>query len=290
MSNHQITFEAGTRTLLGFGIAFAAVLAVFIPLGEIASTYPVWVWYLQEVILFVVIAALTLLLVRLDGIRLDDIGLSREHLIPAILAFGGIYVGLNVVGLGLATVFNLPWGFDFITNTVPAQFASLPASWVLFILLQFFVGLVEEFALRGYFQNKVIAFLGDGTRVRITLGIVAASVVFGLLHAPGALLADATIVGVLGVVGARALTGVFFGTFYELTRNVYFVALLHGLGNTWPLIIDWNAWSGTALTVFFVGVALLYFGMTLGYRSWATDTELTPTGQRTDSGNWALLS
>lgn len=86
--------------------------------------------------------------------------------------------------------------------------------------------------------------------LRIALGIGIASVVFGLLHAPGALLADATIVDVLGFVGLRALTGVFFGSFYELTRNVYFVALRHRLGNTWPLIIDWNAWSGTVLGVF----------------------------------------
>lgn len=283
-SIHRITFKSGVQTLIGFGLAFAAILAVFVPLEASALEVSAGVWYLQEVILFLLIAGITLALLRRDGVRVSDIGLSGEYLVPAVLAFGVIYAGLNVVGVGLAAVFDLRWGLDLLTTTVPAPFDSLPASWIMFILLQFSIGLVEEFSLRGYFQNKVIALLGGDSHLRIAVGVLTASVVFGVLHAPGALLSGAGITGVVGVVVSRTLTGVFFGTFYELTRNVYFVALLHGFGNTWPLLIDWSHWSGAPLMAFFTGVALLYFGVTLGYRYWATDTALTPTVRRTDAG------
>lgn len=287
-SINRITFKSGVQTLIGFGLTFAAILAVFVPLNELALEVSAGVWYLQEVILFLFIAGITLALLRQDGVRVSDIGLSAQHLVPAVLTFSVIYVGLNVVGIGLAAVFDLPWGLDLLTATVPAPFDSLPASWTVFILLQFFIGLVEEFSLRGYFQNKVIAFLGGDSHLRITVGVLTASVVFGVLHAPGAMLSGAGIAGVVGVVVSRTLTGVFFGTFYELTRNVYFVALLHGFGNTWPLLIDWSNWSGIPLTTFFVGVALFYFSVTLGYRYWATDTALTPTVRRTDTGTWSV--
>lgn len=280
----RIVFKGGIQTLLGFGLTFVAILAVFVPLDELTLEVSAGVWYLQEVLLFLLIAGITLALLRRDGVRVSDIGLSGQFLIPAALAFSVIYVGVNVVGVGLAAVFELPWGLDLLTATVPAPFDSLTASWTVFILIQFFIGLVEEFSLRGYFQNKVIAFLGGDSHLRIAVGVLTASVVFGALHAPGALLSGAGIAGVVGVVVSRTLTGIFFGTFYELTRNVYFVALLHGFGNTWPLLVDWSTWSGTPLTAFFAGVALFYLGVTLGYRYWATDTALTPTVRRTDAG------
>jgi len=86
--------------------------------------------------------------------------------------------------------------------------------------------------VRGYFQAKVITLLGDGTRRRTALGIVTASVLFGALHTPGAALRGASIGVVLGSAALPALTGLVFGAFYELTHNVYFVALLDGLGDT----------------------------------------------------------
>jgi membrane protease YdiL (CAAX protease family) len=284
MVDRRITFEGGLQTVLGFALLFATLIAVFVPLNEATLTVSAGVWYLQEVVLFLIIAGVTMGLLHRDGVTLSDIGLSSRFVLPAVLAFGGIYVGLNAVGVGLATVFTLPWGFDLLTEPVPAPFASLPAPWLVFIILQFFIGLVEEFSLRGYFQTKVIAFIGDDSYPRIGAGVLTASVVFGALHSPSALLAGAGLAGVVSVVILRTLTGIFFGTFYEMTRNVYFVALLHGFGNTWPLLIDWGNWPDIPLVIFFTGVAIFYFGAALWYRSWATDTSLTPSVRRSDTG------
>jgi membrane protease YdiL (CAAX protease family) len=285
MSDRRITFDGGVRTLLGFTTAWVALFAVFVPLETVASGVSPEVWYLQEVAFFLAIVGVTGLLARVDGVRLGALGLSRRHLLPALVAFAGVYLGLNVLGVGLAVRFGLPWGPGMVTDIVSGRYTSLPASLPLYVLLSLLVGLAEELSVRGYFQNKVIAVLGDGSRLRIGLGILTASVVFGGLHAPGALLTGTSATALVGIVASRTVTGLFFGTFYELTRNVYFVALLHTLGNTWPLLIEWGDWSGAPLVGFFLGVTLLYFGATFWYRRWAEETDLAPTGERTGSGS-----
>lgn len=266
---------------MGFGAAWGALFAVFVPLETLASEVSTEVWYLQEIAFFLAIIGVAVLLARLDGVGLGDLGLSRQHLPPGVLAFVGVFAGVNLLGVGIAVVFGLGWGPDLITEVVPEQYLPLPSSWLLFVMLNVLVGIAEEFSVRSYFQNKVIAVLGGESCLRVGLGVLTASVVFGVLHAPSALLTGASATAVVGIVLSRAVSGAFFGLFYELTRNVYFVALLHALGNTWPLLIDWGDWSGTALYVFFAGGLLLYLGGALGYRYWAEDTDLAPTTERT---------
>jgi membrane protease YdiL (CAAX protease family) len=290
MFGRRITFDAGVRTLVWFGAAWVALFAVFIPLETLASGISKEVWYLQELVFFLAIVGVAILLARLDGVGPGELGLSRRHLLPGVLAFAGVYAGLNVLGVSLAAAFGLGWGPGLITETVPEQYLQLPSSWLLFVMLNVLVGIAEEFSVRGYFQNKVIAVLGGESRLRVGLGVLTASVTFGVLHAPGALLTGTSATAVAGIVLSRSVTGVFFGLFYELTRNVYFVALLHALGNTWPLLIDWGDWSGTALYAFFAGGLLLYLGGALGYRYWAEDTDLAPTTERTGAKSPRLAS
>lgn len=46
-----------------------------------------------------------------------------------------------------------------------------------------------------------------------------------------------------GALVMPALSGAAFGTIYALTRDLYLVALLHGVGNFWPLVVDPGAGS-----------------------------------------------
>lgn len=105
MADLSLPFEGGTRTLLGFALAFAVIIAVFVPLNKFTQGISQEVWYLQEVVLFGIIAGVTLVLLHVDGVSLRDIGFSRRFVLPALLAFSAIYVGLNVVGVGIAAVF-----------------------------------------------------------------------------------------------------------------------------------------------------------------------------------------
>ncbi|MFC4356505.1 CPBP family intramembrane glutamic endopeptidase [Halobium salinum] len=281
MSHRRLVFRGGLRTLLGFGAALGVWIPATLWLEAAAAGYAAWVVLSVHVATFAALAGLTLLVLRFEGIRVTAVGLSRRHLRPALVAFVGVWVGVNVVGLCVAAATGARWGVDLLGATVDPRWQPLPAPWVTTLLVEFLVvGVVEEFAFRGYFQTKTVALLGDDSRLRIALGVVTASLLFGALHTPGALVAGASLGGVLGAALLPTLTGLVFGTFYELTHNVYFVALLHGLGNTWPLVVDWSTWSTPAVAAFFVGVAVVYVAATAAYRYRTVGTARTPLVER----------
>ena len=293
MSESQLIFNGGIRTVVGFGVAFAVVTAVWVPLTAAVSDAPAWVGLLAEIGKFALIAGAVWVLLRLDGVGISELGLSRRHLVSAAGAFAAVWLALNILGVGIATAAGNQWDIAliwYLPDVVTEQFGSLPAPWLIFILLNFLiVGLVEEIAFRGYFQSKMIALLGENTRLHVALGILATSVVFGALHTPGALVSGAGPGEVLMAATLPAITAVLFGIIYELTHNIYLVAMFHGIGNTWPLVIDWTSWSGTALVGFWVGTACIYAGAIVGYRYWAAGPGYPHSVNRTEAGYSGLL-
>jgi membrane protease YdiL (CAAX protease family) len=293
MSDGQLRFTGGVRTLVGFGVAFAVVTAVWVPLTAAVADGPAWVGLLTDIGKFAVIAGAVWLLLRLDGVGVAELGLSRGHLVTAAGAFGAVWLALNVFGVGVAAATGNRWAVAliwYLPDVVAEQYGSLPAPWLIFVLFQFLVvGLVEEAAFRGYLQSKMIVLLGDDTRLHVALGVLATSVVFGALHTPGALVSGAGPGGALAAAMLPAITAVLFGIIYELTHNVYLVAMFHGLGNTWPLLIDWTAWSGTARVAFWVGAACIYVGAVVGYRHWVAGTDHPHRVDRTEAGHAGLL-
>lgn len=97
MSESQLTFTGGIRTLVGFGVAFAVVTAVWVPLTAAVSDAPAWVGLLSEIGKFAVIAGAVWLLLSLDGVGMAELGLSRGHLAGAAGAFGAVWLALNVM-------------------------------------------------------------------------------------------------------------------------------------------------------------------------------------------------
>lgn len=291
MSNEQIVFRGGIQTVLGFAAAFAVVTAIWVPLTAAVSDHSVWVKLLIEISKFAVIAGFVWILLRIDDVRLAELGLSRRHLVSALMVFSALWVGLNLLGIGLAELTDNQWAVSliwYLPESAPTvrKYAPLPATWLTLLLLNFLViGLVEEIAFRGYFQSKMIALLGDDSRLHITLGIILTSIVFGALHTPAAVVSGQSLGGILGSATLPAVTAVLFGIFYELTHNVYFVALLHGLGNSWPLVVNWANWSGNALVAFWVGAACLYLVATLAYRYWIIETGQPLSIDRVETGD-----
>jgi membrane protease YdiL (CAAX protease family) len=285
VTERRLRFRGGPWTLLGFGVALAVWVVASLLVRAAAADAPAWLELTAYVLPFLALAAITLLVLRVERVRPAELGASWGHLRAALLAGVVVWVGLNAVGVVAATVTGHRWGVDLLLATVGRRWASLPASTVLGLAVQFLVvGLIEEFAVRGYFQTKVVALVGDGSRLRVGVGIVTASLLFGALHTPGAVVAGASVGGVLGAALLPLLTGLLFGLFYELTHNVYFVAILHGIGNTWPIVIDWSTWATDAVAVLFVGVAVVYLGVALGYRRLAIGTDRTPSIGRIDTG------
>lgn len=282
--SRRITFDGGTRTLVGFVVAIAVMFVAAIVVGRAVSgvSFPAWVGPVAGVAKFGVLAGVTLLLLRREGVRPADLGLARRLLGPALLVGVGVWAVLNALVAGLAILSGNQWGLGLILE-MRARWPTLPAPLLLSLAFDFLVvALVEEFVFRGYLQTKVIALLGDGSRIRVGAGIVTAAVVFGALHAPGAIVQGASPTGVVGTVALISLSGLGFGLLYELTHNVYLVALLHAVGNTWPLVADVWSWSGGALFGTLAGILVVYVGAAVAYRAWTVDTALTPVVRRID--------
>lgn len=289
MNPREIEFQAGIWTVFGLALAFAVITSIWIPLGVAVTSLSPWIELLTEVGKFVALAVVILFLLRIEGVTLAEIGFSRRHIPPALIAFGIFWVAMNLLGFALAVGFGNEWGLDFIwyiPEQVPfvERYGPLPGTWVIFILLNYLViGVVEEVAFRGYLQSKVIALVGGNSRLAIAVGILVTTIVFGLMHTPAAIVDGQSLSGVIATAALPTVTAVFFGVIYELTQNLPFVALLHGFGNSWPLVMHWGDWSGTSLLAFWVGTAVIYVAVTLGYRYWVRDTVLTAVVSRADT-------
>lgn len=282
--SRRITFDGGMWTLVGFVVAIAVMFVAAIVVGNAVSdvSFPAWVGPVADVAKFGVLAGVALLLLRREGVHPADLGLARRLLGPAVLAGVGVWAVLNVLVAGLAILSGNQWGLGLILE-MPARWPALPAPLLLSLGFDFLVvAVVEEFVFRGYLQTKVIALLGDDSRLRVGGGILIASVVFGALHAPGAIVQGASPTGVVGTVALLSLSGLGFGLLYELTHNIYLVALLHAMGNTWPLVADVWSWSGGALIGTLAAILVVYVGAAIAYRVWTVDTALTPVVRRVD--------
>lgn len=289
MTENRIVFRGGWRTVLGFAVAFAVVTAIWVPLTAAVSELSAWVGLATEIGKYAVILGFVGVLLRIDEVRPSELGLSRRHLAAALVAFGCFWVAMNLLGIVVAEITDNQWAVSHmwqLPEEAPAyqRYAPLPATWLVLLLLEFIVvGPVEEIAFRGYFQSKMIALLGDNTRLYIALGIGVTSLAFGVMHTPAAIVAGSSLDGILGAALLPAITAILFGVLYELTHNVWFVALLHAFGNSWPVVVEWANWSGTALLAFWIGAAGIYLGVTLAYRYWVSGRSLGTAIDRADT-------
>jgi membrane protease YdiL (CAAX protease family) len=84
------------------------------------------------------------------------------------------------------------------------------------VVMIFFVGLIEEIIFRGFLQTRLETFLGPAA------GILAASLLFGLMHAG---------YGSLIEIFYATFVGVFIGQLYYRTGNLSLAVLIHGFMN-----------------------------------------------------------
>lgn len=172
MTGTDAPFERGVRPLGGFLLGFA-VLAVVSNAGRraVLGTDPAsYVASLWTAPFFLLVAGGCWLALRHEGATLEDVGLSRAAFAPGALAFVLLWGWVVIAGSGYLVVTGATgeFGYHF----------EFPWYWfvVLLVLQLLTVGLVEEFAFRGYVQSKCIALLGGRSRRRdVALGVVIAA-------------------------------------------------------------------------------------------------------------------
>jgi membrane protease YdiL (CAAX protease family) len=252
-------------------LVFLVVVAVYIGIsqfvdGPVASESAV-IQHTVEAVWFLGLAMIGAVFLHIDSADATDIGLSRRFVLPGVGAFLVIWIGLNGIGVGLAVLSGNPWGFDLLT---PVAVGSLVAAMS--------YAFIEELVFRGYLQGKVRSVLGANSTLSRGVAIVTAGVLFGLGHVPRILVEGGYVSGtsVAGTLLVLTLSGIGFGVVYELTENLYLVGLLHGLGNSWPLLVDGFAWDGAVQTGFFATIGVVYLGVTGAYRAFTAETRVTP--------------
>ncbi|MFC5367747.1 CPBP family glutamic-type intramembrane protease [Salinirubrum litoreum] len=234
-------------------VVSATALAVFRWLAPQLTLPTGLVGFLATTTATLGILAVTVAILRWEGVRPTALGISRYGAAVALGLVAGIWLVLNLAVLGVVTIAGGAVQFDLPSGLTPVQFGFFLVEQLLF------VGLIEEFAWRGYLQSKLIDWAsGRGlsvTRAR-AVGLLAAAVLFALWHVPQRVLIQGLGLGeTAGSVVLLVGLALFLGLLYEATRSVVFVGLVHGSLNLNPVFVTGGV-AGT--TPAWVGTALLY--------------------------------
>ncbi|WP_411963797.1 lysostaphin resistance A-like protein [Haloferax sp. YSMS24] len=264
-----IRFEGGVKPLVAFFVGSSVyftlvVLLVDSLIGD--GSIPLWGQFVYYVVGFGPVALFAWVALRREGLAPSNVGLSWRNVGPGVLAVAGVWVLANVLGFVLATATG-----DSVSVGFPPGVAL--ATWLVLLVSQLaIVGIVEEFAFRGYFQNKLVSLFDGGANwKRKVAAIVVATILFVLLHVPQRLV----ITGLSFADLPPALVGLFvyallFAVIYELTRNVVFAGVLHGTFNVQTVLVFRE--GGVAVPeVGSIAVLLALVAVWL-YRRWAKVT------------------
>jgi membrane protease YdiL (CAAX protease family) len=154
---------------------------------------------------------------------------GRGRVVLCLLLFSAVLMALNaVVSPSLARLAE-------VRPDLGSQIGWIALSWIWMSLV---AGLCEEYLFRGLLQTRLAAWTGSAM-----LAIALASLLFGLVHAPGLYLrGDAETFGhspdVLQVmaysIAVLSPVGLFFGVLWHRTRSLLLVVVVHGAMDALP--------------------------------------------------------
>lgn len=258
-----MTFEGGLKPLGAFLVATTVLAAVLVVVAtRIFGSRPMSP--VETVLYFTLgyglIGFVAWAVLRREGLRPSHVGLSLQNVVPGVVLVAAIWTVANLLGT-LAVRGDVEFG---ISSGVTA------AKWLSLVVAQLvFVGPIEEFAFRGYFQNKFVAlFDGGSDRTRKAVGILVATVIFALWHIPQRLVVQGlSLPNLAPSLAALVALGLLFGVIYELTRNVVFTGVLHGTFNFQPILALGD--GGEPITEVMLFVLPLIVVAVWVYRRWA---------------------
>ena len=172
--------------------------------------------------------------------ELTPVGFRWNQLKPALwMSLAGLLMQ-GVLGRGLRDL-----GAAQVSTWIAVVAAPLAFLW-----LALEVGLVEEFFFRVLLQTRLARVLGSELS-----GIIAASALFGLVHAPGLYLRTAATGEALGASPSLAsavaysivitsVSGIFLGVLWSRTRNLLVLVIVHAATDLIPDLLPFiKAWK-----------------------------------------------
>lgn len=170
-------------------------------------------------------------------------GYRATELAPVRFGWKPLRPGLWMSAAGLLMQAALGRGLHDLTQAqVPGWLAAIAAPFCL-LWLALEVGLVEEFFFRALLQTRVSRLTGSELS-----GVVAASVLFGLIHVPGlylrtavtgeGLAASPSLAGALAYsILVTSVAGFFLGILWARTRNLGVVVIVHAAVDLIPNLL-----------------------------------------------------
>lgn len=223
-------------------LGYLAVLALVLVWGFGAVTRiesePLHSIVLLGVKLAVIVALPAALICAAGGYSVRELmpfSLRRAELRPAA------WMSLAVLGMQL----TIGRGLTDIRAAHPPLWVLAVAAPLSYIWLVAEVGVVEEFFFRALLQERLARLLRSPWG-----GIFAASLLFGLVHAPGFYLRTAATMEALGPhptvlmaagysIVITSLAGLFLGVLWMRTKNFAVVVLVHAAGDFLPNLVRW---------------------------------------------------
>lgn len=94
-------------------------------------------------------------------------------------------------------------------------------------ILCILIGIFEEVLFRGWVQNKFIEKFGN-TRKEVILSIFLSAIIFGVFHSTNLMAGQGTLMTIMQVIQTIGV-GVYLGSVYYRSKNIWNVILLHGM-------------------------------------------------------------
>ena len=228
---------AETLALLGYLALLIAYLIWGVgPVKTLAPTHPA-----QE---FVVLASKLLVWVGIPFVLMRALaGYTAHELMPLSGRRRDVITGVTLCVLFILLQLLIGRGLKDMKASGYSAGALVGAAPLVFGWLVFEVGIVEEFFFRALLQTRIARLLRSEAA-----GIVIASVLFGLVHAPGFYLRTVASQETVGAhpsilmaagyaVVVTSAAGIFMGVVWSRTRNFAVVVALHAAGDLVPGIV-----------------------------------------------------
>lgn len=143
----------------------------------------------------------------------------------------------------------------FIIGLVPFDYN--PSVWKILIegiLYYFGVAIIEELYVRGLFLN-IIDRISYKNEYHAIIAIWVSSIVFGLGHIPGMIGLNSTVI-IFKVISTIGM-GLYFGTIYKMTNNLWVPIILHAFIDICALPYCFTTFSGYK-PISLIGLLIIY--------------------------------
>jgi membrane protease YdiL (CAAX protease family) len=167
-------------------------------------------------------------LIRYGGMRALDLGMDINKLPPAAILGALIWVFVQLIQGLVGYITNGTITIDPTWNTDATSNIGL------FIGMLFGTALYEEIGFRGYLLTQFINKLNKpwSKVYTISLALIISQALFTLLHIPWMIMNRGWTTAIIpDLLFSVFMNGIIYGLFYLRTKNLFFVIIVHALGN-----------------------------------------------------------